>query len=111
MLFEIKTPEGAWYDYEHRYKDGLSEHKIPAELPPEQYERTQVIAKRAFEVLGARDFARVDFIVPDEGEPIILELNSIPGMTPTSLYPDAARAAGISFETLVAHLVDRALSK
>jgi len=110
-VIEIKTPEGTWYDYEHRYTSGLSEHKIPAELPREQYERTQEVAKRAFQVLGARDLARVDFIVPERGEPVLLELNSIPGMTPTSLYPDAARSAGISFEALVNHLVDRKLSK
>lgn len=110
-VIEIRTPAGSWYDYEHRYTPGLSEHIIPAPLPKEQYARTQEVAKAAFQSLGCRDLARVDFVVPDRGEPVVLEVNTIPGMTPTSLYPDAARAAGISFEALVAHLVERAWAR
>jgi len=110
-VIEIRTPPGSWYDYEHRYTPGLSEHIIPAPLPEAQYLRTQEVAKLAHESLLCRDLSRVDFIVPEGGEPIILEVNTIPGMTPTSLYPDAARAAGLSFEALVAHLIERALSR
>ena len=110
-VIEIRTPPGSWYDYEHRYTPGLSEHIIPAPLPEAQYRRTQEVAKLAHESLLCRDLSRVDFIVPEGGEPIILEVNTIPGMTPTSLYPDAARAAGLSFEALVAHLIERALSR
>jgi D-alanine-D-alanine ligase len=108
---EIRTPAGSWYDYQHRYTPGLSEHIIPAPLPKGQYDRTVEIAKVAFQSLGCRDFARVDFIVPEKGEPVVLEVNTIPGMTPTSLYPDAARAVGISFEVLVSHLIERAWSR
>jgi D-alanine-D-alanine ligase len=108
---EILTPPGSWYDYEHRYTPGLSEHIIPAPLPEAQYRRTQEVAKLAHVSLCCRDFSRVDLVVPEGGEPIVLEVNTIPGMTPTSLYPDAARAAGLSFEVLVAHLVERALSR
>jgi D-alanine-D-alanine ligase len=50
-------------------------------------------------------------VVPNEGDPIVLEINTLPGMTPTSLFPDAARPTGISFEALVAHLIDRALKR
>lgn len=110
-VIEIRTPPGSWYDYEHRYTPGLSEHIIPAPLPEAQYRRTQEVAKLAHESLLCRDLSRVDFIVPEGGEPIILEVNTIPGMTPTSLYPDAARAAGLSFEALVAHLIERTLSR
>ena len=110
-VIEIRTPPGSWYDYEHRYTPGLSEHIIPAPLPEAQYRRTQEVAKLAHESLLCRDLSRVDFIVPEGGEPIILEVNTIPGMTPTSLYPDAARSAGLSFEALVAHLIERALSR
>lgn len=110
-VIEIRTPAGSWYDYEHRYTPGLSEHIVPAPLPKEQYDRTQEVAKIAFQSLGCRDFARVDFVVPERGEPVLLEVNTIPGMTPTSLYPDAARAAGISFEAFVAHLAERAFSR
>ena len=110
-VIEIRTPPGSWYDYEHRYTPGLIEHIIPAPLPRAQYRRTQGVAKLAHESLCCRDLSRVDFVVPEQGEPIILELNTLPGMTPTSLYPDAARAVGLSFEALVAHLIGRALSR
>ena len=110
-VIEVRTPPGSWYDYEHRYTPGLSEHIIPAPLPEEQYRRTQEVAKLAHESLCCRDLSLVDFVVPEGGEPIVLEVNTLPGMTPTSLYPDAARAAGLSFEALVAYLIERALSR
>ncbi|MFQ5789581.1 MAG: D-alanine--D-alanine ligase [Acidobacteriota bacterium] len=110
-VIEIRTPPGSWYDYEHRYTPGLSEHIIPATLPDDQYRRTQEVSVLAFEALGCRDLCRVDLVVPDRGEPVVLEVNTMPGMTPTSLYPDAARAAGISFEALVAHFVERAYAR
>jgi len=110
-VIEITTPSGTWYDYKHRYTPGLSEHIIPARLPTAQYERTQEIARSAHKILGCRDLSRADFVVPEVGEPIILEVNTLPGMTPTSLYPDAARAAGISFDKLVTHLVACAMAR
>jgi len=110
-VIEITTPKDTWYDFQHRYTPGLSEHLIPARLPEDQYLRTQEIAKLAHTTLGCRDLSRVDFVVPEQGEPILLEVNTLPGMTPTSLYPDAAKAAGISFEMLVAHLIRRAVSR
>ena len=110
-VIEITTPKDSWYDFQHRYTPGLSEHLIPARLPQDQYRRTQEIAKLAHMTLGCRDLSRVDFVVPDRGEPIILEVNTLPGMTPTSLYPDAAKAVGLSFEMLVAHLVRRAVAR
>ena len=110
-VIEIRTPRGSWYDYEHRYTPGLSEHVIPAPLPEAQYARTQEVAKLAFQALGCRDLARVDFVVPENGEPVVLEVNTLPVMTPTSLYPDAARAGGIAFQDLVAHLVERAWAR
>ncbi len=108
---EIRTPTGAWYDFEHRYTPGLSEHLLPAPLPEAQYRRTQEIAKRAHRILGCRDLSRVDFVVPETGDPIVLEVNTLPGMTPTSLYPEAAKAAGLPFPELVAYLVERAYSR
>jgi D-alanine-D-alanine ligase len=107
-VIEIRTPGDSWYDFEHRYTPGLSEHILPAPLPEKQYRRTQEIAAKAHESLGCRDLSRVDFVVPAEGDPIVAEVNTLPGMTPTSLYPEAANAAGLSFEALVAHLIDRA---
>jgi D-alanine-D-alanine ligase len=110
-VVEIRTPPDSWYDYEHRYTPGWSEHIVPAPLPEEQYRRTQEIGIRAHEALGCRDLSRADFVVPDEGEPIVLEVNTMPGMTPTSLYPDAAQAVGLTFEALVAYLIQRALAR
>jgi len=110
-VVEITTPEGSWYDYEHRYTPGLSEHIVPAPLPEEQYGRTQEVSVGAFEALECRDLSRVDLVVPEDGEPVILEVNTMPGMTPTSLYPDAARAAGIPFEELVVLFVERAWAR
>ncbi|MDQ3773235.1 MAG: hypothetical protein M3461_02080 [Pseudomonadota bacterium] len=110
-VIEVRTPPGSWYDYEHRYTPGFSEHIIPADLPEGQYRRTQELAKLAHSALGCRDLSHVDFVVPENGEPIALEVNTLPGMTPTSLYPDAAKAAGLSFEALVALLIERALRR
>ena len=110
-VIEITTPPGSWYDYEHRYTPGLSDHIMPAPLPQAQYDRTQEIAIRGFEALGGRDLSRLDFVVPEAGEPILLETNTMPGMTPTSLFPDAAREAGISFDELAALLIERAAAR
>jgi D-alanine-D-alanine ligase len=110
-VIEVRTPRDSWYDFKHRYTPGLSEHIVPAPLPEAQYKKTQEIAILAHQALGCRDLSRADFVVPDEGDPILLEVNTLPGMTPTSLFPDAAKAAGISFETLAAHLIDRAFGR
>jgi D-alanine-D-alanine ligase len=110
-VIEVSTPPGSWYDFEHRYTPGLSEHIVPARLPKLQYARTQEIARLAHIALGCRDLSRVDFVVPEQEEPIVLEVNTLPGMTPTSLYPEAAKAAGLAFESLVAILIQRALSR
>jgi D-alanine-D-alanine ligase len=107
-VIEIRTPPNSWYDYEHRYTPGLSEHLLPAPLPPAQYQRVQEIAAAAHQALGCRDLSRADFVVPSEGEPILLEVNTLPGMTPTSLFPDAAKAVGIDFPALVSLLIEQA---
>jgi len=110
-VIEIRTPENTWYDYEHRYTAGLSEHIMPAPLPKDQYNRVQEISVLAHQALGCRDFSRADFVVPKQGEPILLEVNTIPGMTSTSLFPDAAQAAGLPFPELVHLLVQQAFSR
>ena len=110
-VIEITTPDNAWYDYEHRYNPGMSHHIIPALLPEQQYQQVQEIALKAHQLLGCRDISRSDFIVPECGEPVFCELNNLPGMTPTSLFPDAAKYAGIPFEALVCRLIDHALRR
>lgn len=107
-VIDIVTAEDAWYDFEHRYTKGLSEHIIPADLSKEQTRRLQQFAIEAHVCLGCRDLSRADFIVPDSEHEILLEVNTLPGMTPTSLYPDGALAYGLDFEALVSYLVERA---
>lgn len=99
---------GGWYDFEHRYAPGASEHLIPAPISASAYAEVQAVALAAHIALGCRDLSRSDFVVSEDGRVVILETNTLPGMTPTSLYPDGARAAGISFEQLVRGLVLRA---
>ncbi|USE35140.1 D-alanine--D-alanine ligase [Endozoicomonas sp. SCSIO W0465] len=106
---EIITPDNAWYDYTHRYTPGLSEHIIPARITDYQRRRVQEIALQAHQLVRCRDISRSDFIVPASGEPIFSEINNLPGMTPTSLFPDGARHAGIEFEELICRLIDNAM--
>jgi D-alanine-D-alanine ligase len=110
-VIDIRTPGDSWYDFEHRYGVGLSEHVIPAPLPEDVYARVQELAVQAHVTLGCRDLSRVDFLVEPDGRIVLLEVNTLPGMTPTSLYPDGAQAAGISFAELVERLVRRALER
>lgn len=111
-VIEITTPEGSWYDYEHRYTKGLSEHLMPANLPHNQYLRLQEIAIAAHQSLGCRDLSRADFILTGDAieDIYLLEVNTLPGMTPTSLYPDGAAGYGLNFIELVSYLVERAAS-
>ena len=99
------------YDFEAKYTPGMSEHIIPARLPEEQQQEIQELAIKAHQALGCRGFSRVDLAVIPEGLAYVLEVNTIPGMTSLSLYPDAARAAGLEFSDLVARLVELALEK
>ncbi|MDO8886932.1 D-alanine--D-alanine ligase [Candidatus Oleimmundimicrobium sp.] len=105
------THNSEMYDYETKYTEGLSRHIIPARIPEEQRKAAQEMAVRIHEILGCRGFSRADFIVSADGTPYTLEVNTIPGMTPLSLFPDAARAAGIEFSELVSKIVEFALEK
>ncbi len=113
-VIEICLPEDArltGYGYAEKYTPGRSDHIIPARLTDHQYQLCEAYAVKAFEVLGCRDFARADFMVPDDQDPVFLELNTIPGLTPTSLLPDAAEAAGLAFDDVLVALVERALAR
>lgn len=98
-IIEITTSEG-WYDYVNKYKVGASQHIIPAPISDELTEEIQNIAKRAFAVCGCCGVARVDFMLSEDNKPYAIEVNTVPGMTETSLVPDAGRAAGIEFPEL-----------
>ena len=97
-----------WYDYENRYTEGKSQHVINPPMPEYVAEHLKKYAVQAHYMLGCRDLSRSDFLLTDDNEIWLLELNTMPGMTPTSLYPDAARAAGIEFDDLLDGLVDLA---
>ena len=109
-VIEIVTPEGTWYDFEHRYTAGYSDHVMPADLPDQRSNELQQIAITAHQALGCRDLSRADFIVTDDAV-YLLEVNTLPGMTPTSLYPDGARGYGLDFPDLVKYLVERAAAR
>ncbi len=99
-----------FYDYKAKYTSGLSKHIVPPRIPEKTLADAERFAKAAHVGLGCRGFSRVDFIVDKEDDvPYVLEINTIPGMTPLSLFPDAARSAGIEFEDLIETLVKLAL--
>ena len=107
-IVEIVT--GAeFYDLKVKYEPGELHHVIPARLDPQAYAKAQELAVRAHKALGCRGVSRSDFIVTSEGQPYILETNTIPGMTETSLLPDSARHAGIEFPQLCKRIVELAL--
>ncbi|MCK9209485.1 MAG: D-alanine--D-alanine ligase [Ignavibacteriaceae bacterium] len=108
-VLEIR-PKHKLYDYECKYTKGMSEYIVPAELPEQLAEQIKEQAQRAFISLGCRGYARVDFRLNDGGKFYCLEVNSLPGMTATSLLPKAAKAVGISFTQLVEKIVNLALS-
>jgi D-alanine-D-alanine ligase len=110
-VIEIATPDNTFYDYAHRYNVGLSDHLMPAPLTPAQTERLQAIAITAHRSLGCRDLSRADFVVPNDDEEYLLEVNTLPGMTPTSLYPDGASGFGLTFAELTSYLVERAAAR
>lgn len=108
---EIRTPGAEYYDTRRRYAEGESEHICPPALPDSVVGAIQRVALRVHEALGARDLSRVDMLVPNDGDPVVLELNTLPGFTPTSLYPDAARHDGIPMPRLCDELVKGAAAR
>jgi D-alanine-D-alanine ligase len=108
-IVEAIPRSGDRYDFEARYEIGRTEFACPAALEPEQTAEAQRIALDAYRVLGCFGFARVDLMLEEAtGNLTVLEANAIPGLTNTSLLPQAAEAAGLSFETLVARMIEQA---
>ncbi|MGN6189087.1 MAG: D-alanine--D-alanine ligase family protein [Conexibacter sp.] len=106
------VPEGRdFYDFEARYEIGRTRFVCPAELPAGVAEHTQELAVEAYRALGCAGFARVDLMLRDDGELFVLEANSVPGLTETSLLPQAADAAGIPFDALVERILAMALAR
>ncbi|RME83305.1 MAG: ATP-grasp domain-containing protein, partial [Zetaproteobacteria bacterium] len=104
---EVRPRRGV-YDYTAKYTPGETEYLCPPKLPAETIRRCMQVAEEAVRVCGCRGAPRVDMIVPDGGDPVVLEINTIPGMTETSLLPKAAAASGIGFADLCRRILDGA---
>ncbi len=105
------VPKRAFYDYAAKYEKGMSDHFFPARIPEAAYKRTLDAGLSAHRAIGGRGYSRVDFIIDDDGAPYILEVNTLPGMTATSLLPEIAKGAGISFPDLVEEILRLALAE
>lgn len=110
----IEAPSDAFYTYEARYGAGRSQHTCPAPLPAALLARVQEVAVRAHRALGCRDLSRADFVVGDGDAELavtLLEVNTLPGFTGTSLYPEAAAVAGLPIADLCHSLVESAVRR
>ncbi|MGC2130053.1 MAG: D-alanine--D-alanine ligase [Candidatus Aquilonibacter sp.] len=110
-VIEIIPNADEFYTFDAKYAPGGSTHIVPARIDEDLAARLQMIALSVHRLLGLRDYSRTDFIVTKEGRPQILEVNTLPGLTATSLVPDACSAVGISYEALVDRLVGYALAR
>ena len=104
------VPKDVFYSYKAKYEKGGSEHFFPARVPGGVYRRTLDAGLLAHRALGCRGYSRVDFIIDNDGVPFILEVNTLPGMTATSLLPEIAQGAGIPFPSLVEEILRLAIA-
>ena len=109
-IVEVRPKAGS-YDYGNKYTAGRTEYFCPAVFDAATTRRIQAAAIGAFEAIGGRDYARVDVMVRADGTPHVLEVNTQPGMTETSLLPKAAAAAGLNYAELCQRMVDLALER
>jgi D-alanine-D-alanine ligase len=110
-VVEAVPRDEEFYDFEARYEIGRTDFVCPAELPAGLTELAQSLAVQTYRLLGCSAFARVDLMLDAAGDLTVLEANPIPGLTETSLLPQAAEAAGISFDELVSRILELALEK
>lgn len=109
-LTEIRPKTSSFFDYTAKYTPGASEEITPAPIEPALTQKVQDFAVRAHQAIGCSTWSRSDFIIGKDG-PVWIEINTIPGLTPTSLYPQEANCAGISYEQMVKKFVEYALRK
>jgi D-alanine-D-alanine ligase len=107
---EIVAP-GGFYDFSAKYQKGRTEYRCPAPLSAEVARRIRELAIETYRVLGCEGAARVDFRITPKGKPYVLEINTVPGMTETSLLPMAAARAGITYEALTERILQSALAR
>jgi D-alanine-D-alanine ligase len=109
-VVEIRPRQGG-YDYQNKYTEGATDYLCPAPFDRVTTERIQAVGMRAFEAVNGRDYGRVDVMVREDGQPLVLEVNTLPGMTETSLLPKAAAAVGLSFGALCARMLELAVRR
>ena len=109
-VVEVRPKAGS-YDYTNKYTPGNTEYFCPANFDAATTQRIQAAALSAFHAIDGRDYARVDVMVCADGSPMVLEVNTLPGMTETSLLPKAAAAAGLSYNELCQRMIDLALEQ
>ncbi len=105
------SADHAFYDFEAKYLAGATELDVPADLPAEVTARLQEMSRTAFRALGCEGLARVDFFVGPDGSPTLNEVNTMPGFTPTSMFPRMWAASGVAYPELVDRLLQAALSR
>ena len=110
-IVEIVAHRDGFYSYGSKYDAGGCTHIAPAQIDDGLAARLQMLGLSAHRLLGLRDYSRSDFIIRSDNRPYLLEINSLPGLSPASLLPDACAAAGIGFEALVERLVNYALAR
>ena len=103
------APLNGFYDYKNKYQAGSTVETCPADLSPEKTAEIQRLSEKAFAALRLKNYARMDFMMDREGNVYCLEANTLPGMTPTSLIPQEARAIGVEFEDLCEWILKLAL--
>ncbi|MDH7500258.1 MAG: D-alanine--D-alanine ligase [candidate division NC10 bacterium] len=103
------VPRSGFYDYSAKYTSGMTEYLVPAPLPADLLRRIQEVGMMAHQALGCAGFSRVDLRLDEQGSPFVLEVNTVPGMTETSLLPKAAAAAGYDFPSLTRRILELAL--
>jgi len=105
------APIHGFYDYKNKYQAGSTVETCPADISETEENSLRTVAEEVFRVLRLKAYARMDFMMNDKGEVFCLEANTLPGMTPTSLLPQEAQAAGMDFETLCEHLIEVSFRK
>ncbi|HRE81365.1 MAG TPA: D-alanine--D-alanine ligase [Opitutaceae bacterium] len=104
-------PDSGIFDYRSKYTKGLTQYRAPAPLSETRTRAVQAAAQTAFQACGCRDYARIDFMLSEEGEFFLLEINTLPGMKETSLLPMSAQCVGLDFTALVRELVAPAVRR
>lgn len=110
-VIEIIPKVSKWFDYEAKYKEGGSEEICPAQISDKIRDEIQNLALKAFKAIGCKDLARADFMLSEDNQLYFLEINTIPGMTKTSLVPQSAKQAGMSFTQFLDRLINMNICK